>query len=58
MDGNKILVCENCGEVLTENTQDLSCMKICRSKICGVAVRRGVLVDRDKYEAERAALAA
>jgi len=58
MEDNKILVCEVCGEILTENTKDLSGMKICRSKICGIAVRQGVLVDKETYEAEKAALAA
>ena len=58
MEDNKILVCEVCREVLTEDVEDLSGMKICRSKICGIAVRRGVSVDRETYEAKKTAKAA
>ena len=58
MKDNKILVCEVCGEVLRELTDDISSYYICRSNHCGIAVRRGVSVDRETYEAKKTAQAA
>lgn len=38
----QIIVCEECGEILEERTKDKSGLYVCRSKRCGIAVRRGV----------------
>lgn len=55
-----IIICESCGEVLLEKTDDMSGLYICRSSLCICAVRKGKAkeISIDYIEKEKTAEAA
>lgn len=48
-----VIICEACGEILTEKTDDLSGLSVCHSNVCKIAVRRGILVQEEELNKTR-----